>query len=83
MYFARNGNSKSYRQIFTRDENLIKHLKKGRCAGEKTKSICSGGKFGYILNSPEKVFHDGYTKFSCSASQWTEADALKVGKAHS
>ena len=29
------------KHIFTRDENLIKHLKEERCAGGKTKMICS------------------------------------------
>ena len=41
---------KGCRQIFTRNENLIKHLKDERCAGGKTKIICSGGKFKHILN---------------------------------
>ena len=36
-------------QIFTRDENLIKHLKEGRYTRGKTKIICSGGQFRCIL----------------------------------
>ena len=34
---------KGCRQIFTRNENLIKHLKEERCTGGKSKIICSGG----------------------------------------
>ena len=55
---------KSCRQIFTRNENLTRHLKEERCAGGKTKIICSGGKFKHILNSSENVFYGGDTKFS-------------------
>ena len=58
---------KGCRQIFTRDENLIRHLKQERCAGGKTKVICSGGKFKHILKSFEKVFYDSDTKFSYTA----------------
>ena len=46
---------KEWRQLFTRNKNLIKHLKAEGCAGGKTKIICSGDKFKHILNSSEKV----------------------------
>ena len=55
---------KGSRQIFTRNEDLTVHLKEERCTGGKTKIICSGGKFKHILNSSEKVFYGGDTKFS-------------------
>ena len=71
---------KGCRQIFTRDENLIRHLKEERCTGGKTKIICSGGKFKHILNSSEKVFYGGDTKFSYTACQWIEAQAIETGK---
>ena len=47
---------KIYKQIFTGDENLIKHLKEAKCTGDKTKIICSGAKFRHLLNLSEKVF---------------------------
>ena len=62
---------KGSRQIFTRDENLIRHPKEERCTRGK-KIICLGGKFKYILNSSEKVFYGGDTKFSYTACQWSE-----------
>ena len=68
---------KGCRQIFTRNENLIRHLKDKRCTGAKTKIICSGGKFKHILNSSEKMFYGGDTKFSYTACQWIEAQAIK------
>ena len=68
------------KHIFTRDENLIKHLKEERCAGGKTKMICSWGKFRHILNSSEKVFYGGDTKFSYTACQWIETETIKIGK---
>ena len=71
---------KSFRQIFTRNENLIRHLKDERCTGGKTKIICSSGKFKHILNSSEKVFYAGDTKFSYIACQWIEAQAIKTGE---
>ena len=71
---------KGCRQIFTRNENLIRHLKDERCTGGKTKIICSGGKFKHILNSSEKVFYGGDTKFSYTTSQWIEAQAIDTGK---
>ena len=42
--------------------------------------IFSGGKFKHILNSSEKVFHGGETKFSYTACQWIEAQAIKTDK---
>ena len=44
---------KGCKKIFTRDEQLIRHLKEERCTGGKTKIICSGGKFKHILYSSE------------------------------
>ena len=60
---------KGYRQIFTRDKNLIKDLKEERCTGGKTKFISAGGKFRHIFNSFEKVFYGDDTKFSYTACQ--------------
>ena len=40
---------KGCKQIFTQDENVMRHLKEERCTGGKTKIICSGGKFRHIL----------------------------------
>ena len=45
---------KGWRQMFTRNKNLIKHLKGEGCAGGKTKIICSGDKFKHLLNLSEK-----------------------------
>ena len=78
--FCKRRECKSCKQIFTRDENLIKHLKKERCTGGKTKIICSEGKFRHILNSSDKVFYGGDTKFSYTACQWIAAEAEKIGK---
>ena len=58
---------------------MIRHLKEERCTGGK-KIICSGGKFKHILNSSEKVFYDGDTKFSSTACQWIEVQAIETGK---
>ena len=71
---------KSCRQIFTRNEDLTVHLKEERCTGGKTKIICSGGKFKHILNSSEKVFYGGDTKFSYTVCQWIEAQVIETGK---
>ena len=71
---------KHCRQIFTRDENLIRHLKEVRCTGGKTKFIFSGGKYKHILNSSEKVFCGSNTKFSYTAFQWIEAEAMEADK---
>ena len=67
---------KGYRQIFTLNVSLIRHIEDERCAVGKTKIICSGGKFKHILNSSEKVFYGGDTTFSCTACHWTEAQAI-------
>ena len=50
------------------------------CTKGKTKIICSGGKFKHILNSSEEVFYGGDTKFSYTACQWIEAQAIEAGK---
>ena len=71
---------KGCRQIFTRNEYLMRNLKEDRCTGEKTKIILPGSKFRHILYSPEKVFYGGDTKFSYTAFQWIEAQAMKTGK---
>ena len=41
---------KGCRQIFTRNNDLTRHLKEERCTGGKTKIVSLGGKFKYILN---------------------------------
>ena len=71
---------KGCRQIFTRNENLIRHLKAEKCTGGKTKIICPGSKFKHILNSSEEVFYGGDTKLSYTACQWIEAQATETGK---
>ena len=71
---------KGCRQLFTRNEDLTRHLKEERCTGEKTKIICSGGKFKHILNSSEKVFYGSDTKFSYTVRQWTEAQDKETDK---
>ena len=67
-------------QVFTRNEGLIRHFKEERCTGRKTKIICPGGKFKYILNSSEKVFYGRDIKFSYTACQWIEVQAKETGK---
>ena len=62
-----------------RNEELTRHLKEERCAGGKTKIICPGV-FKSILNSSEKMFYGGDTKFSCTACQWIEAQAMETDK---
>ena len=71
---------KGCRQIFTRNEDLTRYLKEERCTEGKTKIICSGGKFKHILNSSERVVYGGDTKFSYTACQWTETQAIETGK---
>ena len=46
----------------------------------KTKIFCLGGKFKHILNSSEKVFYGGDTKFGYTARQWNEALTIETGK---
>ena len=70
---------KGFRQMFTRNEDLKRHLKEERCTGRKTKIICSGGKLKRILNSFEKVFYGGDTKFSYTACQWIEVQTIETG----
>ena len=71
---------KGCRQIFTRDENLIRNLEEERSTGGKTKIFCSAGKFKHILNSSEKLFYGDYIKFSYTACQWIDAQAIETGK---
>ena len=71
---------KGRRQTFTRSEDLIRHLKEERYTGGKMKIICPGGKFRRILNSSEKAFYGGDTKFSYTACQWIEVQAIETGK---
>ena len=71
---------KDCRQIFKRNENLIRYLKYERCPGGKTKIICSGGKFKHILNTSGKVFYGRDKKFSYTACQCIEAQAIETGK---
>ena len=71
---------KACKQIFTYSENLTRHLKEDRCTGGKTKMVCKGKKFRRILNSSEKVFNGGDTKFSFAACQWIEAESVKLKK---
>ena len=59
---------------------MKRHLKEERCTGGKSKIICSGGKLRHILNLHEKVFYGGDTKFSYTACQWIEAQAIETGK---
>ena len=70
---------KSYKQIFTLDENLIKHVKEGRCAGGITKIISSGSKLRHILNSSKKVFYGSDKKLSYTACQWNKAEVADIG----
>ena len=78
--YSKRWECKNRKQIITRDENLIKHLKEGRCTGRKTKLICSAGQFRHILHLSEKVVYGNYTKISYIACQWIEAEAVKIGK---
>ena len=88
--FCKRWECKGCRQIFTRNENLIRHLKYERCTGGKTKIICSGNKFKHILNSSEKVFYGGNTRFSfmveiqdtrsIDACRWIKVQAIERGK---
>ena len=59
---------------------MIRHIKDERCTGGKTKINCLDGKFNHILNSSEKVFYGGDTKFSYAACQWIEVQAIETGK---
>ena len=46
----------------------------------KTKIICPVGRFRHILSSSEKVLYGVDTKFSYTACQWNEAQAIETGK---
>ena len=59
---------------------MTRHLKEERCTGAKTKIICPGSKFRHVLNSSEKVFYGGDTKFSYTVCQWIDAQAVETGK---
>ena len=71
---------KGCRQIFARNDNLMRHLKEEKCPGGKTKIICPGSNFRHILNSLEKVFYGRDTKFSYTACQWIESQAIETSK---
>ena len=47
---------------------------------EKQKSLVQVVNLKHILNSSEKVFYGGDTKFSYTACQWIEAQAIETGK---
>ena len=71
---------KSCKQIFTRHNSLINHLKEDRSTGGKTKIICSGGRFRHNLNSSEKALYGSDTNFSCTACHWIEEKAVEIGQ---
>ena len=88
MCFISDGNVKAVSK-YLRETTV--HLKEERCTGGKTKIICSGGKFKHILNSSDNssdkhilnsflVFYGGDPKFSYTACQWIEAQAIETGK---
>ena len=46
-------------------------MSKGRlCTGAQPKPVCDGGKFKHIMNSSEKAFYGGNTKFSWKDYKW-------------
>ena len=67
-------------QRFNKHVNYNRHVTGGTCSGGKTKLICPGGKFERIMNSSEKVFYGGNTKFSYAACQWIEKQSELTGK---
>ena len=67
-------------QRFNKHVNYNRHLTGSTCSGGKTKLICPGGKFERIMNSSEKVFYGGNTKFSYAAAQWIEKQSELTGK---
>ena len=67
-------------QRFNKHVNYNRHVTSGTCDGGKTKLICPGGKFERIMNSSEKVFYGGRTKFSYAACQWIEKQSKLTGK---
>ena len=68
------------RQRFNRHDNYNRHVTGGTCGGGKTKLICPGEKFERIMNSTEKVFYGGNTKFSYAACQWIEKQSELIGR---
>ena len=67
-------------QRFYRHDNYNRHVTSGTCDGGKTKLLCPGGKFERIMNSSEKVFYGGNTKFSYAACQWIEKQSELIGR---
>ena len=68
------------RQRFNRHDNYNRHVTGGTCDGGKTKLICPGEKIERIMNSTEKVFYGGNTKFSYAACQWIEKQSELTGR---
>ena len=68
------------RQRFNRHDNYNRHVTGGTCDGGKTKLICPGEKFERIMNSTEKVFYGGNTKFCYAACQWIEKQSELTGR---
>ena len=68
------------KQRFKNHDNYNRHVTGGTCSGGKTKLICPGEKFERIMNSSEKVFYGGHTKFSYAACQWIEKQSELTGK---
>ena len=66
-------------QRFNRHDNYNRHVTGGTCGGGKTKLICPGEKFER-MNSTEKVFYGGNTKFSYAACQWIEKQSELIGR---
>ena len=67
-------------QRFNRHDNYNRHITSGTCDGGKTELICPGEKFERIMNSSEKVFYGGNTKFSYAACQWIEKQSELIGR---
>ena len=67
-------------QRFNKHDNYNRHVTGGTCSGGETKLICPGRKFERIMNSSEKVFYGGNTKFSYAACQWIEKQSELIGK---
>ena len=67
-------------QRFNKHDNYNRHVTGGTCSGVETKLICPGRKFERIMNSSEKVFYGGNTKFSYAACQWIEKQSELIGK---
>ena len=80
MCFASDGNVKAVGKYLRETRTLQYIFRRRDVLEEKAKIICSGGKFKHILNSSEKVFYGGDTKFSYTACQWIEAQAIETGK---